>query len=230
MHKFKIISLIIVLIILIFIYIYVKKENFDNKVASITTSPNPLSKEPISIQLRSEIGRVLGISPLRIYNVKWSGDINLNALNVDFDILDANVNQKVLHEISRIDASKLAMNLISQDNFSVKINNKTVIIRYLRPTNTVNVSKFDNEGLKDIKKYANDRYISVPNDESLTKFYTLEHDNNYNLVPKIRCISISCDSRTAFLSNSLSTLLLMSVNCLKFSSEIINTSVIILVY
>ena len=203
MHKVNMISLILLLIILLFIYIYVKKENFDNttvptssKTSSIleslvpttTSSEESLAKQPLSVQLRSEIGKVLGVSPLRIYNLKYEGDIELNALVVDFDILDANVNQKVLHEISKFDAANLAANLMSQDNFFVKINNKTIILRRLQPKNSKtsdNVSFFDNEGMKEVKKYANDRYVSVPNDDSLTKFYTLGHDDNYNLVPKI---------------------------------------------
>jgi len=150
-----------------------------------TSSANSLSKQPISVQLRSEIGRVLGISPLRIYNLKYEGNIDLNSLNINFDILDSNVNQKVLNEISKDDATKLAINLVSQDNFYVKINNKTIILRYLKTKKSKNLAFFDNEGLKELEKYANDRYISVPNDESLTKFYTLEHDTNYKLVPKI---------------------------------------------
>jgi hypothetical protein len=196
MHKFNIISLVILLIILIFIYIYVKKENFDNTVPTTssvltklvpttTSSSKLLSQEPISVQLKSEIGRVLGISPLRIYKLKYEGDIETNSLNVDFDILDSNVDQKVMHEISKADAGKLAMNLMLQDNFFVKIKNKTIILRRLHPKTPKNLNVFNNEGLKEVKKYANDRYVSVPNDDSLTKFYTLSHDTNYNLVPKI---------------------------------------------
>ena len=149
-----------------------------------TTSP-ALSNQPISVQLRSEIGRVLGISPLRISDLKYKGNINLNSLIVDFDILDANINQKVINEISKADAKKLAINLISQDNFFVKINNKSIIIRFLKPEGSPGVSFFDNEGLKELKKYATNKYVSVPNDESLTKFYTLGYDANYKLVPKL---------------------------------------------
>ena len=99
--------------------------------------------------------------------------------------MDANINQKVLNEISKVDASKLAINLILQDKFFVKINNKSIILRYIQPDGSPGLAFYDNEGLKELEKYANDRYISVPNDDSLTKFYTFGHDANYNLVPKI---------------------------------------------
>ena len=169
--------LIILVIILIFIYIYVKKENF--------TTTQPIVQQPTSVQLRNEIGRVLGISPIRIYDLKYEGDLSLNTLNVSFDILDVNENKSLLNEISKNDASKIVSNLTKNDNFFVKINNKTIILRNLLPKDSSGLVFFDNEGLKDIAKYANDKYISVPNDESLTKFYTLGYDKNYNLVPKI---------------------------------------------
>ena len=44
---------------------------------------------------------------------------------------------------------------------------------------------FDNQGLKEISIYTKNKYISVPNDESLTKFYTLGFDKDYNLEPKL---------------------------------------------
>ena len=182
--------LIIFAILLICIYIYVKKENFyiTSSGTPNTTSPqNPqtTAQLPISAQLRSEIARVLGVSALRIYDLKYEGDLVLNSLNVSFEILDANVNQSVLNEISKDDADKLAQNLLKNDNFFIKINNKTIIIRYIQEKESKGLSFFDNEGLKEIVKYANDTYISVPNDESLTKFYTLGFDDNYNLIPKI---------------------------------------------
>ena len=46
-------------------------------------------------------------------------------------------------------------------------------------------SFFDNLGLKTISDYALTKYKSEPNDESLTKFYTLGFDDNYNIVPKM---------------------------------------------
>ena len=51
------------------------------------------------------------------------------------------------------------------------------------PTN--DVSFFNNEDLREISKYAIDKYISVPNDASVTNFYKLGFDENYNIIPKI---------------------------------------------
>ena len=136
-NNFWNITLIIILIILfLFIYIYVKKENFDGQIIETqttpTVTPQPTAQKPISVQLRNEIGRVLEISPLRVNNLIYEGNIKLNTLNVDFDILDANINQNVLNEISKDIATKNAVNLVKNDNFFVKINNKTIILRVIQ--------------------------------------------------------------------------------------------------
>ena len=47
-------------------------------------------------------------------------------------------------------------------------------------------SYFKNEGLKEIITYSNNKYITVPNDESITKFYTLEADKEYKLRPILK--------------------------------------------
>jgi hypothetical protein len=44
---------------------------------------------------------------------------------------------------------------------------------------------FDNPDLKEISTYSNNKYISVPNDASLTNFYKLGVDNNFNIVPQL---------------------------------------------
>jgi len=179
-HKCCIIILIITLILL---YIYCKKENF--------TSPQPTIKEeqkPIDVQVRDEISRVLEISKIRIYNLVIEGNINKNELMVDFDILDNNFN-KVQNEISKDQAIKKTIKLINNDMFFIKINNKSIILRkFLNRDKQIqtNLEKhFNNEGLKDISKFVKNKYISVPNDESLTNFYTLGFDKNYNIIPKI---------------------------------------------
>ena len=190
-HKCCIISL---LLILIFLYFYVKKENFDTQ-ETMTTNPTPTPtpttiQQPIGVQLRNEIGRVLDISPSRINNLKFEGDINLNTLRIDFDILDNNLIENLKNEITQNEAETKAINLIKTDTFIVRINNKSIILRVLLPQSNSTVEEdktrfFNNKGLKDISTYANNKYISVPNDESLTKFYTLGFDKNYNLMPKI---------------------------------------------
>ena len=58
--------------------------------------------------------------------------------------------------------------LMLTDKFFVSINNRTVILRKMLPkteTNKIEQSKFfDNQGLNEISRYANKKYISVPND------------------------------------------------------------------
>jgi hypothetical protein len=190
-HKCCIISL---LLILIFLYFYVKKENFDTQETMTTNStPIPIPttiQQPIGVQLRNEIGRVLDISPSRINNLKFEGDINLNTLRIDFDILDNNLIENLKNEITQNEAETKAINLMKTDTFIVRINNKSIILRVLLPQSNPTVEEdktrfFNNKGLKEISTYANNKYISVPNDESLTKFYTLGFDKNYNLIPKI---------------------------------------------
>lgn len=183
--------LVILIISLLSLYLYSKKENFDSEIP-ITTQPQPTIREaqkPTSVQLRTEISKLLEISPSRIYNLIYEGDINLNILRISFDILDNNLDQTIKNEISKDEAEKKAQSLIRNDTFIVRINNQSVILRPILKSNRqeeINKAKyFNNEGLKDIAKYVNNKYISVPNDESLTNFYTLGIDNNYNLIPKI---------------------------------------------
>ena len=183
-HKFCIISLIL---LLLFLYIYVKKENFDSQNTTIPITTNP--QLPVSVQLTNEIAKVLEISPLRIYNLVYTGDIALNSLNVDFNISDTNLMQSLKNEKNTFEAEQQAQALVNNDSFFVKINNQSVILRRLVPTNNsafLDKGKFfNNEGLKEINNYTKNKYNSSPNDESLTKFYTLEFDKNYNVVTKI---------------------------------------------
>jgi len=175
-------------------YIYVKKENFDSNqpVTTIplpTPTPTPTVQQSIGVQLRNEIGRVLEISSSRINNLKYEGDISLNTLRIDFDILDNNLIANLNNEITKSEAEMKAISLMQSDTFIVRINNKSIILRILLPQSTQETGDksrfFNNKGLKDISTYANNKYISVPNDESLTKFYTLGFDKNYNLIPKL---------------------------------------------
>jgi len=183
-HKF---CIFILLLLLIFIYIYVKKENFDTKTD--TQKPNITVSNVISFQLTNEIAKVLEISPARILKLKYEGDIKTNILTVDFDILDGSV--KYQTEKSKTQAEKQALSLVTNDTFFVSINNQAIKLRKLLDVKN-NSAFFDssvffkNEGLKDISKYSNNKYISAPNDSSLTKFYTLEFDKDYKLTPRLK--------------------------------------------
>jgi hypothetical protein len=181
-NMYKIFFLITV-VMLFYIYMYISKENFDNQ----TTVPQITQQLlPISNQLTNEIARVLKISPRRIQNLSYTGDITSNQLKVSFVILDANLNEYAKKEINNIDAGKNANSLFETGNFVVTINNKNVLLSKINTTPTINDSfVFDNKGLLDISKYSQNAYISVPNDSSLTKFYKLEIDKNLNIVPRL---------------------------------------------
>lgn len=167
---------ILFIIILLYLYLYVKFESFKNK--------NPIT---ISEKLIAEISKIIGVSPRRISNLTFTGDISKRQLNVSFNILEANLIELSNNEMNAIDATTFSNNLFESGNFIVNINNKSILLNQniksdTKPTDYS--SYFNNMHLKKIAKYANNTYLSVPNDASFTKFYKLDIDNNYNVKPK----------------------------------------------
>ena len=79
----------ILILLLVFLYLYSKKENFENE----TTTTKPML--PLSTQLRNEIGSVLNISPSRISNLDYEGNILMNTLRISFDISDTNLDERL---------------------------------------------------------------------------------------------------------------------------------------
>lgn len=179
--------IIILILLLLFLYIYVKKETFDNQNTTIPVITN--AQLPISVQLKNEIGRILEISPSRIEGLIYDGDVSLNLLRIDFNIMENNTNENIQNEKSKFEAEQDSIKLAQKDLFICRINNQTVILRPMPPTKqSAFFNKgafFNNEGLNEISNYANNVYNSVPNDSALTKFYTLDFDSNYKLIPKI---------------------------------------------
>jgi hypothetical protein len=171
-------ALISLILVFIFLYLYVKNESF---YADSSTYGN----YQISNQLISEIARVLSISKNRITNLVYNGDVSQGKLNVSFIIQNPNTAST---EQSSANSAILANDLMVNGNFKVLINGTTVLL--LKIPNIAKNSKntnsfFDNLGLKTISDYSLTKYSSSPNDESLTKFYTLEFDDNYNIIPKL---------------------------------------------
>jgi hypothetical protein len=189
------IALISFILIFIYLYLYVKLESFDG--STITTIPqntNPLPTFaiptikpdlPISNQLSSEIARVLRISKRRISNLIFKGDISSGKLQVMFNILDPNAAEIANNESMSKDVAMLAHTLTLNNNFKVLINGISVMLDKIQTSNKDINKFFDNTNLLDITDYSNSKYISVPNDESLTKFYKLNIDKNFNIVPSI---------------------------------------------
>ena len=174
-NKKYIFIFIILIIICLTLYLYVKSESFDN------STPTNTSNIPIISQLTSTIANVIGISPRRIIDLIFTGDISKMQLNISFTILEANLTELSNNEKNADNATAFSDGLFAAENFIVKINNQSVLLNKTKTqtknqnsitsTNTANV--FDN------------KYISIPNDSSLTNFYKLDIDNNYNVKPGI---------------------------------------------
>ena len=168
-------ALISFILIFMFLYLYVKNESF---YSTGSTSNNT----QISDQLTSEIARLLNISKNRVANLTYNGDVTKGQLNVAFTIQNPNTLSK---EQSSANSAILANELMTGGNFKVLINGYSVVLSKI-PNNTRTGSNFfDNLGLQTLSNYALTKYNSVPNDESLTKFYKLGFDDNYNVIPKL---------------------------------------------
>ena len=179
MLQFKLLILgLAVLLIAIYLHIIIKnKENFNIK------------DQPISIQLLDQIAMKLGISVRRIQNLAYNGDISTQLLSVSFTILNPNVIELNNGEKNAQTIAGIAHNLFINNTFFVKINNMNIRLSKIKSKSSNPSAKvdnsiyFNNTGLQDISNYSNNKYIQVPNDPSLTKFYSLQMDNNFNLKP-----------------------------------------------
>jgi len=195
MQKIAIISFIL---IFIYLYLYVKLESFnESTITTINNIPqtnnsletfeiSALEKDmPISTQLISEISRVLGISKRRITNLIFKGDIANGSLKVIFIILDPNPAEIINNDKSAINAAILANTLTKNGTFKVFINGLSIILYKLNKSNKDINTFFDNTALLDISDYSKTKYRAVPNDNSLTNFYKLDIDKNFNIKPSI---------------------------------------------
>ena len=168
--------LISFVLMFIFLYLYVKVDSF--------YSHNTPSTPEISNQLTLEISRVLGISSYRIINVIYNGDISTGQLNVGFKILEGNTGTI---EKNAKDSAVYTNDLMENDLFKVNINNISVSLNKILQTTSKGKTNiyFDNTGLNDISDYSKNKYISAPNDESLTNFFKLGIDDNFNIIPQL---------------------------------------------
>ena len=147
----------------------------------------------ISEQLSQEISAKLGISPRRVKNITYAGDINQNRLNVSFTIIDPNIIEINNGEQNTLTVASNANELFYQNRFTVNINGNNVLLNKINQisrdfnennNNTKNLEKyFNNTGLLDISDYTYQKYKIVSSDDSMTRFYKLELDNNYNIKP-----------------------------------------------
>jgi hypothetical protein len=182
MFKSLILGIIIVLIIL-YLYIIIKKENFYLQPSQ--------SSQPISGQLTSQIASKLGVSVRRIQNIVYNGDVRTQSLSVSFTILDTNVIELQSGEPNLQTAANNANNLFNNNQFTVQINNVNIMLDKINKIpggggthNAIDYSSyFNNTGLQDVSKFAEQSFREVPNDPALTRFYNLKIDNNYKINP-----------------------------------------------
>ena len=171
-------------LICFFLYLYVKKEGFE---PTVSAEANVV----ITAILSSEIARVLSISVRRIANVIYNGDLTSGALQVSFTILEPNYGELTNNEKDANIVGILANSLLLSNTFIVNINGISTKISKIivSPTPVIkqymNTNLYNNKGLLDIVQYANNKYDSSPNDASLTKFYKLGIDNNFNITPTL---------------------------------------------
>jgi len=209
MHSllFKILVLI-PLLALLGILTYKKiNESFDSPddtttnttVPVTTTSPQTTTPAAlISTQLTTGIATVLGVSVRRITNLNYTGDISTQTLSVNFTVLDPNLIEASKNEVSAVDAANNANTMFTQGNFIVPINGINVRLTKLNQSNNTSntgngigtssptmdpATYFNNKGLLDSAKYARQVYAEVPIDSGATRFFTLQPDSNFNLMP-----------------------------------------------
>jgi len=203
---FKILVLI-PLLALLGILTYKKiNESFDSSDdTTITTIPIlttiPQTTTPaalISTQLTTGIATVLGVSVRRITNLNYSGDISTQSLAVSFTVLDPNLIETSKNELAAVAAANNANTMFTQSNFIVPINGINVRLTKMNQNNNGSntsdsignstptldpASYFNNKGLLDSANYARQVYAEVPIDSAATRFFTLQPDSNFNLMP-----------------------------------------------
>ena len=197
--------LLIPLIALLGILTFKKiNESFDNPDDSTITTTIPVTTttpqttipaELISTQLTTGIASSLGVSVRRITNLNYTGDIGTQTLAVSFTVLDPNLIETSKNELAAVAAANYANALFTQGNFIVPINKINVRLTKMNENKNENntigssipimdpASYFNNKGLLDTANYAKQVYDTVPVDSAATRFFTLQPDSNFNLMP-----------------------------------------------
>jgi len=184
-------------------------ESFDSPDDATTTTRPVITTTPqtttpaalISTQLTTGIATTLGVSVRRITNLNYSGDISTQTLAVSFTVLDPNLIEASKNELPAVAAANNANALFTQGNFIVSINGINVRLTKMNQnsngsngsnesngignsTPTIDPSTyFNNKGLLDSANYARQVYDTVPVDSAATRFFTLQPDSNFNLMP-----------------------------------------------
>ena len=187
LHKICLISFILIFVCL---YLFVKIDSF-----AVSTPDKTIDR-----QLKTEIAKELSVSVRRISNLRYIGDPSSGLLNVSFTILEPNYTETSNDEADATTVNNSAIKLVTSGNFKVFINGILVILSKM-PAPTVNNSidnsmYFNNTNLKTVSNYADTLYNSVPNDASLTNFYKLGFDSNFNITPQLQPVSTIANQTT----------------------------------
>jgi len=182
-------------------------ESFDNPDDSTITTTIPVTTttpqttipaELISTQLTTGIASSLGVSVRRITNLNYTGDISIQTLSVSFTVLDPNLIETSKKELAAVAAANYANSFFTQGNFIVPINKINVRLTKMNENSNVSngstaigtsipifdpASYFNNKGLLDTANYAKQVYDTVQVDSAATRFFTLQPDSNFNLMP-----------------------------------------------
>ena len=188
--------ILVVLIIILFAFYYHVKiiDTFYIKERFITTPTiTSATSTNLSYKITRGIATKLGISPRRIQNLTYNGDIDKKILMVSFTILEPNIMEKNMQEQSALDAATIANTLFNVSNFVIQVDGENILLKKIN-SNVNNLSTnekeniekyFNNNALLDIAKYSNQKFKKAPSDDSLTKFYKLDIDENYKIIPTL---------------------------------------------
>lgn len=179
-------ALLVIIVLAIYFHIGIKDSFFNLNVPSSTRNSTDI---PISMQLIEQIASKLNISQRRIQNLEYDGDLAQRTLKVLFTIMEPNIIEQQNREVDAKIVASSANNLFKINQFIVVINGSNIILQKLS-TNTETVSLkqsnyFNNADLLEVAKYSTQKYQATPSDSSLTNFYKLTPDTNFNLQPTL---------------------------------------------
>lgn len=185
----EIIILSFIIILIIIIIFLQNKDSFLNKDDYVTR------------QLKESISARLNIHKFRIINLYYEGDINDGYINVSFDLLPGNNN---INEISNITVLENLNQLIKDDSFYVRVNEKNLKIKSFDKEirddlniqeessmqNSLNKEllsdtekKDPNKLLKEAKDILKDKIRGMPFNHNLERYYKIDHDNQVLIEP-----------------------------------------------
>jgi hypothetical protein len=198
-----IITLLLIILIILVLYSLYRNilfiNNFDDitTITPTTTQAQSIPKTPaINFSITQQIASLLSISSGRIQNLTYNDIVDRGVLTVSFTINEPNFIEIYNGELSSADTNKKLITLINMKLFNINIAGQSVILNYsplgisiqsllLNDLNYPhNPIYFNNKGNLDIANHAHNVYTVIPIDASITKFYSLGMDSNFNTIIK----------------------------------------------